>query len=100
MKFVHNYKVKTESLSNFFVYSINEMLICRNRVHDLKTILNNKMPSYIREDLMPLCEEYAGIFTLKDDQMTKNNFYEQKLRLTDTSPVYIKNYRLPYTQRN
>lgn len=76
------------------------MLICRNRVHDLKTILNNKMPSYIREDLMPLCEEYAGIFTLKDDQMTKNNFYEQKLRLTDTSPVYIKNYRLPYTQRN
>lgn len=31
--------------------------------------------------------------------MTINNFYEQKLRVTDTNPVYIKNYRLPRTQR-
>ncbi|XP_067620910.1 retrovirus-related Pol polyprotein from transposon 412 isoform X12 [Eurosta solidaginis] len=31
--------------------------------------------------------------------MTLNNFYEQKLRLTDNDPVYVKNYRLPYSQR-
>lgn len=31
--------------------------------------------------------------------MTVNNFYTQKLRLTDDNPVYIKNYRLPHTQK-
>lgn len=32
--------------------------------------------------------------------MTLNNFYEQKLRITDSSPVYIKNYRLPHSQKS
>lgn len=31
--------------------------------------------------------------------MTINNFYTQKLRIKDTDPVYIKNYRLPHSQK-
>lgn len=31
--------------------------------------------------------------------MTQNNFYEQKLRVTDNVPVYTKNYRLPNSQK-
>ena len=31
--------------------------------------------------------------------MTINNFYEQKFILNDSPPVYIKNYRPPYSQR-
>lgn len=32
--------------------------------------------------------------------MTTNNFYVQKLKLKDTSPVYIKNYRIPHSQKS
>lgn len=32
--------------------------------------------------------------------MTKNNFYEQKLRLTSTEPIYTKNYRTIHSQRD
>lgn len=100
MKFISNYKVKVEKLSQFYIYSINKTGVCNNRVHELQTILGDKMPDYIKEDLMPLCKGYADIFTLKEDKMTVNNFYEQKLRLNDKEPIYIKNYRLPYTQRS
>lgn len=31
--------------------------------------------------------------------MTVNNFYSQKLRIADKTPVYIKNYRLPHSQK-
>ncbi|XP_067633073.1 retrovirus-related Pol polyprotein from transposon 412 isoform X3 [Eurosta solidaginis] len=57
------------------------------------------MPNYAKPKLLDLCLKYDDIFALKTDRMTLNNFYEQKLRLTDTNPVYIKNYRLPYCQR-
>lgn len=32
--------------------------------------------------------------------LTVNNFYTQKLNLTDHNSVYVKNYRLPYAQRS
>ena len=57
------------------------------------------MPKDIQNDLMPLYEFYSDIFALKEDKKTINNFYEQKLRLVDSSPVYIKNYRLAMSQR-
>lgn len=36
---------------------------------------------------------------LDSDTLTTNNFYTQKLTLTDSKPVFIKNYRLPYSQK-
>lgn len=100
MKFVHNFEVRTENLSNFLVYSINKTSTSNERIENLKSVLIDKMPNYVSEELMLICEKYADIFTLKDDKMTINNMYEQKLRLRDSEPVYVKNYRLPYTQRN
>lgn len=46
---------------------------------------------------MPLCQEFADIFAL--DPMTVNNFYTQKLRIKDETPVYTKNYRIPHSQK-
>lgn len=48
---------------------------------------------------MNLCKEYTDIFTLEDDKMTTNNFYEQKIRITDDHPIYTKNYRLAHGQK-
>ena len=48
------------------------------------------MPKEVEDKLLALFEEYAEIFALKDDRMTVNNFYEQKLRLSYPTPVYVK----------
>lgn len=98
-KCVRTDKIKTEKLKNFYIYSVNESRIDDERIVKLRSILETQMPDDVRSQLMPICEQYADIFSLKDDKMTVNNFYEQSFRLTDSSPVYIKNYRLPHTQR-
>ena len=45
-----------------------------------------------------IIEEYNDIFYLEGDNLSANNFHTQHLNLTDKTPVYIKNYRLPQTQ--
>lgn len=46
-----------------------------------------------------LCLEYVDIFALSKDKASTNNFYTQKLNLTDNEPVYQPNYRLPHAQK-
>lgn len=53
----------------------------------------------LNEKITKLCTEYADIFTMPDDKMSVNNFYEQKLRTKDNEPVFVKNYRLPHSQK-
>lgn len=96
---IRNDKIKMEKLENFYIYSINENKYSTERINKLKDVLTKQMPSTIQNELIQLCESYADIFALKDDKMSINNFYEQKLRLIDQTPVYIKNYRLAHTQK-
>lgn len=37
---------------------------------------------------------------MPNDESSVNNFYKQKLTLKDDIPVYVKNYRLPQTQKS
>lgn len=50
--------------------------------------------------ILPLCLEFDDIFHLDGDKPTTNNFYTQKLNLRDNEPVYVKNYRLPQSQKS
>ena len=36
---------------------------------------------------------------MESETITTNNFYEQKLKVKDNQPVYIKNYRIPHTHK-
>jgi hypothetical protein len=36
---------------------------------------------------------------MKDDKLSTNCFYEQKIRLEDKTPVFTKNYRIPHNQK-
>ena len=47
-----------------------------------------------------MCSEYRDVFCLPGDKLSVNNFYKQKIRLQDESPVYIKKYRNAYNQRD
>lgn len=70
------------------------------RSNQLTQILNAKMPQHAKAKLIPLCMEFEDIFHLPDDKPTVNNFYSQKLNLRDNEPVYVKNYRLPQSQKS
>lgn len=99
VKVVKNYGLKIENLENYKILTINDVVSNIKRTKSLLNILSSRMPKFIQSDLLPICEEFSDIFSLETDMATVNNFYTQKLRLDDKNPVYVKNYRLPYTQK-
>lgn len=98
-KSIENCKLNKERLDKYYVYTLDKAHVDSKRLKDLAYILEKRTPPGGRDKLITLIKEYADIFALEDDTMSVTNFYEQKLRLVDNNPVYIKNYRLPYTQR-
>lgn len=91
---------KSEKLSNFDIYSVNdvtkETIDRKRKVNELVT---KGVPEYVKRELGELCIKYADVFALQTDKMTVNNFYSQKLRITDQNPTYVKNYRLPQSHK-
>lgn len=66
-----------------------------------KTVLSQlkkNFPKLFKLQLETLCRKYTDIFALESEPILVNNFYKQQLRLKDDEPVYIKNYRSPYSQ--
>lgn len=91
--------VKSESLDNFKIYTIDEAKSNKNRMSLLMRELEKQVPEQHKDQILPLCKEFNDIFAMESDKMTVNNFYTQRFRVKDDSPVYVKNYRLPYSQR-
>lgn len=79
----------------------NEVQLNNNekRLKTLTEYFSKNTPEHFLNDILSLCHNYTNVFALPDDRMTVNNFYRQKLRLKDESPVYVKNYRLPRSQK-
>lgn len=82
-------KIKSESNSNRAFEVWNQI-----------SKINDHIPKNILEHLKNLILEFHDVFGLKDEKLTTNNFYKQKLKLTDETPVYIKNHRLPHSQKD
>ena len=86
-------------LSEFDIFKVekteNEKLRTKNVIEKI-----SKKSNYTMADkVINLCTEFADIFAMPDDKLSVNNFYEQKLRAKDNEPVYVKNYRLPHSQK-
>lgn len=92
--------LKSEDITKFDQIKINSFTSSR-RSSDLKRIIKNKLGKYgkFSEKLIELCTKYNDIFKLESDVLTTNNFYTQKLTLNDNKPVFIKNYRMPHSQK-
>ena len=88
------------NIENYEIYTFNNVKNDSSRHQELISELKlNQKPHYVRSKLTRLCENYHDVFALQTDNLTSNNFYKQKIYLTDNSPVYIKNYRLPEVHR-
>lgn len=90
-------KLETQNIDNYDVVSIDTNN--SNRREKLSEILQNNLPQCAPDSLSELCNSYSDIFALPNDRHTINNFYKQKLILSDESPVYTKNYRMPHSQK-
>lgn len=88
-----------EPLDHYSIYSLMKVHMNPEREEEVIRIITPKIPPQFRALLIPLIRQFADIFALTTDVMTTNNFYEQKLRIKDDSPTYIKNYRTPHSQK-
>lgn len=95
-------------LSEFNCYSFTDIKEIKSfenkstkseRTRKLCEYFKKNTPKHVQNELFALCAEYTDIFALPEDPMTVNNFYKQKLRSKNDTPVYAKNYRLPKIQR-
>lgn len=96
---LRNHKFQTSKLSNYNIFSIDQINKSDERTAELIKILDGNIPNEAKHELYKLISEYQDIFALPKDKMTVNNFYQQKLKICDNSPTYIKNYRTPFSQR-
>lgn len=84
---------------------INDYEIIPNKSYEHKRntkileILRKNFPKQFENTLTNLCTKFSDVFGLESEVITTNNFYEQKLRVKDKQPVYIKNYRIPHTHK-
>lgn len=100
---VNSNNIQFEHINEYNIYKMSKdenQTVQANRKSKLRDVLENKIPRHARDALLKLCEDYADIFHLDGDKPTTNNFYAQDLHVQDTTPVYIKNYRLPQSQKS
>lgn len=69
------------------------------RDNELEKNLKLKIPKHAPRELLDLCMKYSHIFAMPGDDPSVNNFYSQKLNFKDDTPVFVKNYRLPQSQK-
>lgn len=98
-KTITNEISNTQNLSDFYVYTMNNVPKNDTRKEILRKTFERNTPEFIRTGLTELCLTYSDVFALETDRMTQNNFYRQKLRVSDNTPTYCKNYRLPRCQK-
>lgn len=63
-------------------------------------ILTDKIPKNAPQKLFDLCFQFMPIFYDAKNKLTINNFYSQDIRLSDNTPVFAKNYRLPQNSKD
>lgn len=66
---------------------------------NLLRLLRERIPRHAPPELLSLCMKYSDVFAMPSDKPSVNNFYKQRLKFKDDSPVFVKNYRLPQSQK-
>lgn len=96
------FKPDIDNLNNYNICSFEKQNISGERVKKLLSLI--KLQHLNKEEsisIQNICAKYADVFYLPGDKLGTCNLYEQKIQLKPNSdPVSIKQYRLPFSQRN
>jgi Reverse transcriptase (RNA-dependent DNA polymerase)/RNase H-like domain found in reverse transcriptase/Integrase zinc binding domain/Retroviral aspartyl protease len=85
-------QVKIEESSPYATQSRIERLMEEIKIHNI--------PNQEQKKIKNLCAEFHNTFYLTGDDLSTNNFYKQSITLIDNTPSYVKNYRLPHSQKS
>lgn len=99
MKIISNKLNCSSGIKNYHIFTLDKTENTEERTRKLKEIFTRNTPREKLNTLMNLCGEYTDIFTMDGDKMTTNNFYTQKIRISDETPAYTKNYRIAHGQK-
>lgn len=94
--------VSFQSTSDYQICSFNKCeTLNANRVKELFNLLNlGYLNSEEQVAIENICAKYADIFLLPGDKLTTTSIYKHQISLKpNTSPVYSKPYRLPFSQK-
>lgn len=73
----------------------------KNRVKQLMSELDfSSVPKFAKASVTEICQNFEDIFSLSNDNLSTNNFYDQKIHLSDDRPVYTRNYRIPQAHKS
>lgn len=97
---IKNIKLQSEAIDKYNILKMKEEKSENERTEKLLNILKTKAPIHMQTELLSLCKDFADVFAMENDTATKNNFYTQTLNVTDHTPVFTKNYRMPHSQKN
>lgn len=98
MTYVNLNQLDYSNVSDYFVYKTTEL----DPEHDEKILqlINSNTRAPYNKSFTEFCKSYTDIFSLKDELLTTNNFYKQKILVKDNEPVYKRNYRMPHAQKS
>lgn len=96
-KILDSKKIVTESLADYDMVKSTDTQ--DGRREKILSRLEKNFPEQFKERLYGLCFDYSDVFGLETEPVTANNFYRQRIRLSDNDPVYIKNYRIPHAHK-
>lgn len=91
----HSIPVQSDSINSNRCFSIFHT---DNRTQAVLNQLQTKA-KFTRNNLISLCETYSDIFHLENEKLTANNFFKYSIKIKDSQPVYVKNYRTPHMQK-
>lgn len=96
---LRNLKIETTPLKDYNIYKSSNSNCTKYTEERFEKLLNelnlDNTDGKARGELAEILKKYQSIFHLDGEKLSTNNFYNQEIQLQDTSPVYIKNYRLP-----
>lgn len=71
----------------------------------VRTMFSHLNLSHLNEEerlsIQNICAKFSDVFHLPNDKLTTANLYDQSIQLKpNADPVYVKQYRLPFSQRS
>lgn len=95
------FRLYTTKLSDYFICQFNTPTINAERVKQLFSLLKlDSLNDEEQKSIENICAKFPDVFFLAGDKLTTTSLYEQTIHLKpQSSPVYVKPYRLPQAQK-
>lgn len=96
------FRPEVHKLSEYDLCNFQKSDVNGERVRSLLSQLSlNHLNSEERVSIENICAKFSEVFHLPNDKLTTSNLYDQTIQLkSNAEPVYVKQYRLPYSQRS